>query len=164
MFQLVLAVMGISLTALVLVAGLSSLTPDYGVRRVTTETVATSYRGFEGAVSAYRISNGGSKPPPSVIAGEPWASLGPYMPNGAMAEVHGMGWSYVTRSGAGYLCLSKRPDQPVSRAVREGVAVAASRVDGTAVGRDCSGASDANAAPDSPETPFAATFPVQAGG
>lgn len=163
MFQLVLAVMSIALTAAVVSAGASYLTPDYGVRRVTAETVTTSYRGFEGAVSAYRISNGGSKPPPSTFAGEPWASLSPYMPH-SLAPVHGMSWSYVQRAGAGYLCLSRNGESPVSRAVREGAAVAASRVDGAVVGRQCTGEADSTAAPDAAETPYAVAFPVQAGG
>jgi len=179
-FNLVLTTLAIALTALVTVGTMVNLNPEMGVRRTTTETVATSYRSFEGAVSAYRISNGGSVPPASNPpvpyssgTGEPWGSLAPYMSGsraagggaGNLVAVTGLDWTYATDgAGKAYICLSNANGGAVPPAVRQGVSAAVGKTSGAILGRTCGGTASADAASSTDASPYAATFYVQAGG
>lgn len=175
MYQLLLATLAIVLTALVTVGGISYMNPDFGIRRTTTENVTTSYRSFDGAVSAYRISNAGTRPPASVPAqpstapaGEPWASLRPYLAgsaaggglNGSMVNVQGMDWVYgVDPVRGAFLCLRSRPGETVGPAIREGLALATERVSNAFVGSACLDGTPSS----SPQDPYSLTFMLQSG-
>ena len=175
MYHLFLATLAIILTALATVGGAGYLSTDFGVRKTTSETVVTSYRAFEGAVSAYRISNGGARPRPSSPpapatnpSAEPWVSVRPYLASaslggglgGALVTVPGMDWTYGIDSTRGaYLCLSSQLGWSTPKAVRDGLGLAAERAAQGFVGQGCLDAQPSA----SPDSPFALTLLLQAG-
>lgn len=175
MFHLVTVVIGIALTALVVSGGVSYMHGDVGVRRETTERVTMSYRTFDAAVSAYRVSNQGAVPSPPLGNGQnqAWKSqMSTYFPPsvrqwdaggnalGPFAAPVNMEWSYAVRTdGRPYVCLSTRDGQ-VSKAVHEGLAMAATRAADAVMAKRC-GASDSDLDYDGA---IALTFYLQAGG
>lgn len=175
MFHLVTVVIGIALTALVVTGGISYMHGDIGVRRETTERVIMSYRTFDAAVSAYRVSNQGAVPSPPIgnPANPAWKSqMATYFPNsvkewdasnnklGPFAAPAGMEWTYSVRAdGKPYVCLVTSHGE-VSKAVHEGLMIAASKTADAVMAKRC-GASTSDITYDGE---IALTFYLQAGG
>lgn len=175
MYQLVLAVLSVALTALVVAGGASYMSPDWGSRRTTADLATLSYQSFDAALSAYRASNGGTLPPVAPTGASlssnamPWPVLRPYL--GARAEpdsrvvslapVQGMEWHYLADSGGGVLCLASiGGGRLVPRSVRAGLTQSAGRASHAYVGRDCLN-KDESAVSD--EGPFAVTWRIVSG-
>jgi hypothetical protein len=178
MYNLIIAVLSIALTALVVSGGASYMSPEWGNRRMTTDLATLSYRSFDAAVSAYRAANGGSLPPiasaaPAGLGANelPWPVLRPYL--GARADVGsnvvslspvtGMEWYYATDSTSVALCLvSLGGDgrEPIPSSVRSGLQKSTERASVAFVGRSCLNRDDSAV---SDQGPFAVTYRIQSG-
>lgn len=177
MFHLVTVVMGIALTALVVAGGVSYMHSDIGLRRETTERVTMSYRTFDAAVSAYRISNQGAVPSAPLgnafAENAAWRSqMATYFPRptkewaesghklGPFAAPSGMDWTYgVLPNGVPFVCLTG-VSGPISKAVHDGLVLAANRAAEAIPSKSC-GSSAADTAFDGV---MALTFFLNSGG
>lgn len=155
MYQLVIAVLSITLLALVVAGGASYMSPDWGSRRVAAELATLSYQSFDAALAAYRASNGGVLPPaasggPSRLSGGglPWPLIKPYLGGRSEADsrivsltpFQGMDWYYVADSAGAALCLASRSTDggaPVTPAIRAGLRQSAERASLAFVGSAC---------------------------
>ncbi len=137
MYQLVIAVMVVGISAMLLAGGGSFLNPEFGVRVTTAEQAIAGQRSFELALAAYRIANGGAMPGVSTWRND----LAPYLPDGrvtrdpnedlkgAMSPPRNMRWEFEKRNGRYQLCL--RSLVPISGAAIEGLKNTLNRAPGT---------------------------------
>ncbi|AOG03060.1 hypothetical protein [Bosea sp. RAC05] len=137
MYQLVIAVMVVGISAMLLSGGSSYLNPEFGIRASTTEQAIAGQRSFELALAAYRIANGGAMPGETTWRND----LAPYLPDGrlvrqpgedlrgAMSPPRNMRWEFEKRGGRYQLCL--RSTGPISGAAIEGLKNTLSRAPGT---------------------------------
>lgn len=177
MFHLVTVVIGIALTALVVTGGISYMHTDIGVRRDTTERVTMSYRTFDAAVSAYRVSNQGAVPSAPLgnafAMNAAWRSqMATYFPRatkewaesghklGPFAAPPGMDWTYgVLPNGTPFVCLAS-VSGAIPKAVHDGLVLAAQRAAEAIPSKNC-GSTTVNASFDGA---MALTFFLNSGG
>lgn len=136
MFQLVIVVVAITLTAIVVVGGVSYFNKDTGVKLQVQQTLAGQLEGLGAAVYSYKSANGGFIPANDI---DEIASMLP----GGKRPVIGQDEELRWQLGNGKLCLERVEEDEMNTAVKAGVfmfaqAAARSRPDGTVkVGSSC---------------------------
>jgi hypothetical protein len=98
MFQLLIVVMAILLTAGVVVAGINYVGFDAAKRYAQSQTVSAGFQAWERAGAAYRIANR--------LAPSGAEDLLPFLPGGSPKAPDGFSWSYGRDAEGAFVCLS----------------------------------------------------------
>lgn len=108
MFQLIMVVMAIGLTAIVVAGGASYVTGDIGNRRLVESEAAAALAVMGSALTSYGRANSGLYPRLPVSEGDTtWMEdLQPFLPGERMPRVRSMEWIYGTDAEGRLLCLS----------------------------------------------------------
>lgn len=113
MFQLVITVMAIALSAFIFFAGMSYFNADTGVRLQTQQALQAQLEVIGGAISSYKSANNGFLPSSTISA------VKGFIPGGEIPKLP-QDDKFIWKLEKGNLCLERMDARSASRAVKSG--------------------------------------------